>query len=96
MPTCNSCKNSSADSQASFCSRCGAQYLQEEKLPYLGESKTRGIYRVTFPPQEGEFDHLDAAQDAIRHSAWGEDREFVGEVKIEFVRKYRYYCDTSL
>lgn len=83
---CKNCDKSTSDTGASFCSGCGTPYTEEEKFLYIGTQATRGIYRVTFPPQEGEFDHEDHVNDAIRHSAWNEDREFEGEPKVEFVR----------
>jgi len=67
------------------------------KLPYVGESADRGIYRVVFAPVEDEFYGPDAVEDAVRHSAWGEDREF-GDYKIKKVRstvppeEYPYVC----
>ena len=100
MPTCSVCQNSNTDTQAIFCSKCGVRYSEGKKLPYIGQPKNRGIYRIIFPPQEGEFNCLEAVQDGIRHSAWSEDMVFTGEAKIEFVRStvtiatHPYGCST--
>lgn len=55
---------------------------ERQTLPFVGESIHRARYRITFEPVEAEFSDEDGARDAIHHSAWGEDREFVG-AKIE-------------
>lgn len=85
MPTCNVCHSSNPDVRALYCSKCGRSYPQEEMLPWVGQSKTRGRYRVTFAPQEGEFSNEDAVLDAIRHSVWNEDHTFEGKAMIEFI-----------
>lgn len=91
---CNTC-NHPLEESANFCHNCGDAVKKE--LPYIGESKGRGIYRITFEPVEGEFDYDDAAWDAVRHAAWNEDTEF-GKAKVEFVKstvttdKYPYEC----
>ena len=86
MSTCSQCGLTTHTRPANFCSSCGAAYSNEEKLPYMGASPTRGIYRITFPAQEEEFDHKDEVWDAIRHSTWNEDYPFEGTPTVEFIR----------
>lgn len=66
-------------------------------MKYVGEDIDKGVYRITFPPVEDEFNHLDSARDAARHSGWGEDQEF-SDYTVEKVKStvtpdlYPYVC----
>ncbi|MBT6691011.1 hypothetical protein HOB10_01605 [Candidatus Parcubacteria bacterium] len=73
---CKNCGHSHDPSTAKFCSECATEYTPEDKLPWIGDCKDRGVFRITFAAVEGEFDHDDAATDAARHSNWNEDDEF--------------------
>lgn len=85
MKTCQSCLLGTVES-ARFCPACGERFPAETLLPYIGVASECGIYRVTFPPQEREFQHEDAARDAARHASWNNDGEFEGRFTVEFVR----------
>lgn len=97
---CGSCGYRAIPALSKFCNHCGAEIPAIELLQYSGMSHDRGLFRVTFPPQEEEFDCEDEARDAVRHSSWCEDYEFKGEVEIEFVRStttsetHPYICGT--
>jgi hypothetical protein len=85
MLNCPKCSRTEQDNAAKFCSACGAQHGPAE-LPFVGVPATRGIYRITFPPQEGEFSSEESACDAVRHSHWNNGRPMEGGAKVEFVR----------
>ena len=82
MLTCQKCKAQTQDMEASFCAKCGTPFPEEAKIPYVGEDIDRGFYRITYAPVEGIFNHMDAAKEAARHSAWNEDTEF-GDFNVE-------------
>jgi len=98
---CSNC-NSHSGVGSKFCNKCGTPFSTEQELPYVGVSKTRGIFRVTFAPQEREFNNEDAVADAVRHSYWNQDTEFKGVETIEFVRStvtpetHPFECATCL
>ena len=85
MPCCKNCDNHHLPSDAKFCPQCGTEYTREDKLPYIGECPEKGVFRITFAPVEGEFDHEDEANDAARHSHWNTDDEF-GDYTLEKLR----------
>ncbi len=85
MSTCRICNASKKDETAKYCSQCGNPYSIAEQLKYISELRSKGIYRVTFPPQEGEFDSMYKALSAVSHSAWNEDREFDGQAKVQLI-----------
>lgn len=71
---CQVCHNNSDGLTAKFCSQCGTKYPRKKDLPYIGTSKNKGIFQITFAPVEDEFADKDAAEDAARHSVWSKDR----------------------
>ena len=86
MLTCGQCKTITRDDSANFCASCGAVFLKEEEVPCVGVPASRGVYRITFPAQEEEFDHEDSAWEAVRHSSWNGDHSFEGDATVEFIR----------
>ena len=81
-----------------FCVRCGKPMGEgKTPAPYIGKPPDTGVYRVTFAPVEDEFHSEYGAQDAARHSAWGEDREF-GDYRVEKLKstvppsEFPYVC----
>jgi len=85
MKICSNCGASTLISNVKYCDQCGTQYPKEQPLPRVGKYISHGAYRITFPPQEAEFESEDVAQDAAMNSWWDENREFEGEVTVEEV-----------
>ncbi len=86
MITCEHCDRSTEDTATRFCGFCGERFSDEARLPFIGEPVGRGIFRVTFPPQEGEFCCEEDVRIAVRSSVWDVDNRFTGEIRVEFVR----------
>lgn len=81
-----------------MCPECGKGSLDCLGHRSVGVSIHLARYRITFAPVEGVFDGEDGVRDVIRHSAWGEDREFNDAAfeKVESAvppEKYPWICE---
>jgi len=58
-----------------FCNQCGSKMQEIRPLPFVGDSQTRGIYRVTICI-EREFDSEDEAEEAASRSYLNDEIRF--------------------
>jgi len=84
--------------EGNFCNNCGEKTPEEEKIPFIGEHRDKGVYQVTFAPVENEFEDMDQVYSAARHSAWNEDSEFeeydVKKIRSTVTREtHPYICN---
>jgi len=79
------CPGCNTYTSGNFCSSCGTAQPEEMKVPTIGESLDKGVFRIVFEPVEEEFDCEDEVNDAARHSCWNEDSTFDGYT-VEKVR----------
>ncbi len=84
MKSCANCAYLSKN-DSKFCGWCGTLLSVVQELPYVGDGAGKGIFRITYAPQEREFRSEDHVRDFLRRSTFGEDGEFKGDVKIQFV-----------
>ncbi len=90
MLTCSNCAKESTDMDANFCSNCGTAYPQEQKIPLVGQPLSRGIFNITYPVIEEEFDNMDLAYDIASQGTWDGDSNFFEQTEeppnVVFVR----------
>ena len=85
MKICGNCGHETDQATDIFCSQCGTRLSEQEEVPFVGESASRGIWRINFGSVEAEFENEDQVNDALKHSCWGEDHSFEN-VTTEFIR----------
>lgn len=86
MQRCSSCGTKAHDDSAKFCSKCGTGLTSTKELKYVSVNANTGEYGVTFAPQVVIASCADSVWEKVRDSAFGEDGEFQGEAKVNFIR----------
>lgn len=97
-PTCNQCGSTVFGYEPKFCSNCGEAF-PDWPPPYTGVPSDGGVYRLTFPPVEVEFDSRDLANETAHRTGWGRGGEGrFDSFEVEFVKttvgpeKYPFVC----
>ncbi len=85
MLVCRNCGRETSSIFVIICHKCGETFPKGKGLPSVGSSASRGIYRITFAQEEGEFSSKEAARAVVPNLPRGKNK-FCGEAKVEFVR----------
>ena len=82
---CRFCGKETSQINAIRCGGCGELFPKEKGLPSVGSLGSRGVYRITFAQEEGEFASKEAVQAVIPFLPRGKNR-FCGKAKVKFIR----------